>query len=395
MLNSSGNFDSYTQFFKKLDYNILFFQIYLAKIFRYVIIFNNAFFTLNFGGLIMKNTCSIVLAAGEGTRMKSNMPKVLSKVLFRPMLKWVLNALNHAEIATVCVVAGYKSDVVIDYLKTLSLPYETVIQTERKGTAHAVLSAKNFLLENIDKDVLILNGDAPFINSETIINAYELHRTQKNAATVISARIKNPFGYGRIIRTSHTGTLADIVEQKDADEKTQKIDEVNSGAYWFNVSSLLTVLHDIKNDNSQGEFYLPDTISLLLSRGFNVNAYISQSENTVLGANNPIQLNELNNIARINILRNLMLNGVDIPCTHGIIITDEVKIGHNTCILPGTIITGKTIIGTNCVIGPSSHIDNCLIGNNITLRSVDCTNSRIISDVLVRPFSVISNDDFV
>ena len=116
----------------------------------------------------MKNTCSIVLAAGEGTRMKSNMPKVLSKVLFRPMLKWVLNALNSADISTVCVVTGFKSDVVIDYLNPLSLPYKTVIQNERKGTAHAVLTAKEFLLENIDNDVLVLNGDSPFIDSDTI-----------------------------------------------------------------------------------------------------------------------------------------------------------------------------------------------------------------------------------
>lgn len=343
----------------------------------------------------MKNTCSIVLAAGEGTRMKSNIPKVLSKVLFRPMLKWVLNALNSADISTVCVVTGFKSDVVIDYLNPLSLPYKTVIQNERKGTAHAVLTAKEFLLENIDNDVLVLNGDSPFIDSDTIKSAYALHKSQNNAATVISARIKNPFGYGRIIRTSHTGTLAAIVEQKDADEKIQKINEVNSGAYWFNIRSLLEVLHSIKNNNSQGEFYLPDAIGLLLSRGFNVNAYISQSENTVLGANNPIQLNELNNIARNQILKKLMMNGVDIPCTDSIIITDEVKIGQNTCILPGTVITGKTIIGTNCSIGPNAHIENCLIGNNISLRAVDCAHSRILSDVSIRPFSVIKNDKLV
>lgn len=343
----------------------------------------------------MKNTCAVVLAAGEGTRMKSNMPKVLSKVLFRPMLKWVLDALNAAEIATVCVVTGYKSDVVIDYLSNLACHYETAIQNERKGTAHAVLTAKDFLLKNINTDVLILNGDAPFIDSETIKNAYKLHKSEENAATVISAKIKNPYGYGRIIRTDHTGTLAKIVEQKDADEKTQRINEVNSGAYWFNVRSLLEILHDIKNDNAQGEFYLPDAISLLLSRGFHVNAYISQSEISVLGANNPIQLNELNNIARTNILKNLMLNGVDIPCVDGIIVTDEVEIGQNTCILPGTVITGKTIIGTNCVIGPNSHVENCLIGNNITLRSVNCANSRILSDAEIKPFSIVKNNHLV
>lgn len=343
----------------------------------------------------MKNTCSIVLAAGEGTRMKSNMPKVLSKVLFRPLLQWVLNALSDAEISPVCVVVGYKSDMIIDYLQKLDLPYETVIQKERKGTAHAVLTAKNFLLENIDKDVLILNGDGPFMDSRTIKNAYKLHQNQGNDATVISANIRNPYGYGRIIRDSHTGTLASIVEQKDADETTQKINEVNSGGYWFRVSPLLETLQNIKNNNSQQEFYLPDAIGLLLSRGFRVNAYISQSENTVLGANDPIQLSELNNVARMSILKRLMLSGVDIPCTDGVIVTDEVQIGQNTCILPGTVITGKTVIGTNCVVGPNSHIENCLIGNNIVLRAIDCADSRIISDVSIKPFSVVRNNNFV
>ena len=343
----------------------------------------------------MQNTCAIVLAAGEGTRMKSNLPKVLSKVLFKPMIKWVLDALNLAKIQSICVVAGYKSEVLIDYLKSLSESYKIVIQNERKGTAHAVLIAKDFLLNNIEKDVLIVNGDSPFIDAETIKKAYELHCKQQNAATVISAKIENPYGYGRIIRESHTGTLVKIVEQKDSDEKSDKINEVNSGTYWFSVSALLKVLHEIKNNNAQGEFYLPDAISLLIGHGFSVNAYISQTESTVLGANNSVQLNELNNIARMHTLKKLMANGVDIPCTNGILITDEVKIGQNTCILPGTIIKGKTIIGTNCVVGPNSFIDSCLIGNNITMRAVDCSCSHIISDNFIRPFSVIKNNKFI
>ena len=343
----------------------------------------------------MTNTCAVVLAAGAGTRMKSNMPKVLSKVLFRPMLKWVLNALNLAEITSVCIVTGYKSEVVIDYLNTLQTSYKTVLQKEQKGTAHAVLTAKDFLLDNIDKDVLVLNGDSPFIDKKTITNAYNLHKKQNNAATVISAKIKNPFGYGRIVRDNHTGTLAAIIEQKDADEQTQKIDEVNSGAYWFNIQALLQVLSDIKNDNAQGEFYLPDAIKLLLEKGLNVNAYISESEKTVLGANSPKQLSELNKIARDHILSELMSSGVDIPCSDGIIVTDTAKIGQGTCILPGTIIKGETIIGTNCTIGPNAQIDNCIIGNNMTITASHCVNSRLLDDTNIRPFSVIKSNNFV
>lgn len=343
----------------------------------------------------MTKTCAVVLAAGAGTRMKSNMPKVLSKVLFRPMLKWVLDALNLAEITSVCVVTGYKSELVVDYLNTLPTSYKTVLQKEQKGTAHAVLTAKDFLLENIDKDVLILNGDSPFIDKKTIKNAYNLHKKQHNAATVISAKISNPFGYGRIVRDAHTGTLAAIIEQKDADEQTQRIDEVNSGAYWFNIKALLRVLSNIKNDNAQGEFYLPDAIKLLLEQGLNVNAYISESEKTVLGANSPKQLNELNKIARDHVLSELMSNGVDIPCTDGIIVTDTAKIGQGTCILPGTIITGNTIIGTNCTIGPNAQIDNCIIGNNLTITASHCADSRLLSDTNIRPFSVVKSNKLV
>lgn len=343
----------------------------------------------------MINTCAVVLAAGAGTRMKSNMPKVLSKVLFRPMLKWVLDALNLAEITSVCIVTGYKSEVVIDYLNTLQTSFKTVLQNEQKGTAHAVLTAKEFLLENIDKDVLVLNGDSPFIDKKTITNAYNLHKKQNNAATVISAKIKNPFGYGRIVRDNHTGTLAAIIEQKDADEQTQKNDEVNSGAYWFNIKALLQVLSNIKNDNAQGEFYLPDAIKLLLDKSLNVNAYISESEKTVLGANSPKQLSELNKIARDHILSELMSSGVDIPCADGIIVTDTAKIGQGTCILPGTIIKGETIIGTNCTIGPNAQIDNCIIGNNMTITDSHCVNSRLLDDTNIRPFSVIKSNKFV
>ena len=343
----------------------------------------------------MNNTCAIILAAGTGTRMKSNMPKVLSKVLFKPILKWILDTLKQSKISPVCVVTGYKSEVLVEYLMKLSPAYQTVLQEEQKGTAHAVLTAKSFLLDNIDKDVLILNGDAPFIDAETIKNAYNLHKKQSNSSTVISAKISNPFGYGRIVRENHTGNLAAIVEQKDSDVQTQKINEVNSGAYWFNTDALLQILSSIKNDNAQGEFYLTDAIRLLLEQGHNVNAYISDSEMTVLGANNPVQLSELNNIARSQILKRHMSNGVNIPCRDGIIIADSVKIGQNTCILPGSIITGNTVIGTNCTIGPNAQIEDCTIGNNLTINAIHCANSRLLDDTNLRPFSVIKNNTFV
>lgn len=342
----------------------------------------------------MQKACSIVLAAGEGTRMRSNRPKVLLEVLLEPMLKWVLDSIRAVQIEKVCVVTGYKNEYVSAFLEGLSLNCETVVQSERRGTAHAVLMAEQFLRGNIDSDVLILNGDAPFVDAQTIRKAYEQHKRQENAVTVISAKIKEPFGYGRILR-AEDDTLVGIVEQKDASDVQQKINEVNSGAYWFDVRKLLSVLRDVRNENVQQEYYLTDTIELLLSKGERVDAYISESEDTVLGANSREQLNELNKLARAKVLNKLIAKGVDIPIKDGIIITKDVLIGQNTRILPGCMITGDTVIGTSCIIGPNTYIEGSLIGNDIKLNTVHCVDSRIITQEKIRPFSVINDNKFV
>lgn len=242
------------------------------------------------------SNCAIILAGGEGKRMKSDKPKTLSEVLGKPMLLWVMSALKKAGIDDVCVVKGYKKECIDQYLSTLDFVVESVYQAERLGTGHAVMMAKDFL-SNHDGNVVILNGDAPFMSAETIKNSLEQHSNTGCAATVISAKVDDPAGYGRIVR-DESGNLKAIVEHKDADEETLKIDEVNSGAYWFDCQLLLSVLGRIQNNNKAGEYYLPDTIKLLLSDGKTVGAYTAECSDAVLGANNPAQLEELNQIAR-------------------------------------------------------------------------------------------------
>ena len=241
------------------------------------------------------SNCAVILAGGEGKRMKSNKPKTLSPVLGKPMLLWVISAVSNAGIDDLCVVKGFKKEDVEEFLSTLDFNVESVFQAERLGTGHAVMMAKEFLKAH-DGNVVILNGDAPFMTAETINNSLEQHTKSGCAATVISARVDDPHGYGRIVRDTD-GSLKAIVEHKDADEETLKIDEVNSGGYWFDCQKLLSVLDRIKSDNAAGEYYLPDAIELLLKDGQKVGAYTAECSDAVLGANDPAQLEELNQIA--------------------------------------------------------------------------------------------------
>ena len=242
------------------------------------------------------SNCAIILAGGEGKRMKSDKPKTLSEVLGKPMLWWVMSALKKAGIDDICVVKGFKKECIEEYLSTLDFEVESVFQAERLGTGHAVMMAKDFLASH-DGNVVILNGDAPFMTAETIGKSLEQHISSGAAATVISARVDDLAGYGRIVRDD-SGNLKAIVEHKDADEATRAIDEVNSGGYWFDCQLLLSVLDRIKSDNAAGEYYLPDAIALLLSDGKTVGAYTAECSDAVLGANDPAQLEELNQIAR-------------------------------------------------------------------------------------------------
>lgn len=242
------------------------------------------------------DNCAIILAGGEGKRMKSDKPKTLSLVLEKPMLLWVISALKEAGINDICIVKGYKKECIEDFIGTLDFEVSSVFQAERLGTGHAVMMAKDFL-EKHDGNVVILNGDAPFMTADTIMKSLDKHTESQSSATVISAKVGDPTGYGRIVRADD-GSLKAIIEQNDADEETLKIDEVNSGGFWFDCKQLLSVLGRIKSNNKAGEYYLPDAIKLLLSDGKRVEAYTAKCSDTVLGANDPAQLEELNNIAR-------------------------------------------------------------------------------------------------
>lgn len=329
----------------------------------------------------MDRICAVVLAAGAGKRMGSDKPKVLCEVLFEPMLGWVKRACHQAGISECCFVVGHGKEEVCSYLGENAIVAE---QKEQKGTGHAVLSAEDFLEEHRDDDVAVMCGDAPFLDAQTLAGALQAHRQAGASVTVITATIGEPTGYGRILREN--GTICGIVEEKDATAKQKEIQEVNSGAYWFRVSDLLTALRQLKPENSQGEYYLTDAVRLLLDEGKTATTYQSEYPYVVLGANTPVHLYQLNQIAAHAIIGEHLNNGVEFLAMDGILISPTVRIGKGTRILPGTILRGDTVIGENCVIGPNSLIEDSVIGDRTVVNATQIYQSRVAEDVKIGPF---------
>ncbi|MBQ7027623.1 MAG: bifunctional UDP-N-acetylglucosamine diphosphorylase/glucosamine-1-phosphate N-acetyltransferase GlmU [Ruminococcus sp.] len=324
---------------------------------------------------------AIILAGGQGKRMKADMPKPLFKVLGEPMLEWVISACEDAGVSDICVIKGFMGEMIDEYLGGRC---KTALQAERLGTGHAVMQAVPFLKEDESGHTLVLCGDAPFIDSDTIKSALEAHIEQNNAVTVITAELENPHGYGRIIRTA-TG-ISGIVEQKDATEEQKAVREVNSGAYWFRTADLVDLLGKLDCNNAQNEYYLTDTLSIAISEGKNAGAFRSENAQIIRGANDRKDLLELNDYARRAVIGKHLINGVGFTCTDGVIIERGVEIGVGTEILPGTIITGKTKIGKGCTLGPNTVIDNCEIGDEVTVNSSQLNESAVENDVVIGPY---------
>lgn len=326
-------------------------------------------------------SCAVILAGGQGKRMKSELPKPMFEVLGEPMLEWVMTACENADVKDMCVVKGYNAEVIEEYVGDRCT---TVLQPQRMGTGHAVMMAVDWLKERPDSSVLIVCGDSPFIDSETITSALEQHVKQDNAVTIITAKVDDPMGYGRILRGKNGVT--GIVEDKDATAEQKEINEINSGAYWFKTERLIEALNEIKPNNSQGEYYLTDSVYILINHGLRADAYVSPNPNVVLGANDRKGLLMLNNVARNAVIEKLLNDGVEFTCTDGVTIGRNVKIGAGTKILQGTIIRGDTVIGGDCVIGPNCLIENCTVGDGVTLNSVQAYQSKIDDNAKIGPF---------
>lgn len=244
----------------------------------------------------MSKNCAVILAAGEGKRMKANKPKPMMEVLSRPMIDWVLDAAEASGVTDTILVVGAYGEQLVDHCGGRSA---ICWQKERLGTGHAVMMALDYLNASDADNVLILNGDAPFMDAATIADSLALHEANGNAVTVISARLDDPFGYGRIVQGAD-GSFERIVEQKDATEEEKAIQNVNSGAYWFRREDLIASLGKLTTDNAAHEYYLTDTIYILKQEGKNAGVFVTENADVVLGANDREQLQALNDIAARN-----------------------------------------------------------------------------------------------
>lgn len=315
----------------------------------------------------------LILAAGLGKRMKSKYPKVVHKILGKPMISWVVDLAK--QFGKVGVVIGHKAEIVKNYLPN---DVDVYFQEPQLGTGHAVMCAKEFISN--EEDLLVLYGDVPLISKETIKMLKSEHISKNNQVTVLTFITENPVGYGRILRN---GEKIRIVEDRDASIEEKMIKEVNSGIYIFSGEFLVENIEKLRNDNAQGEYYLTD----LIGKADKVSTVLLEDILEVRGVNDRVQLAELESIARERILKRLMLSGVTIVDPFSVFISPDVEIGMDTIIHPFTIIEGKTVIGEDCEIGPYTHISDSTIGNNSKVIRSEVEKSIIGTEVSVGPFA--------
>ena len=320
----------------------------------------------------MTNIKSIILAAGKGTRMKSDIPKVLHKIFEKPLLGYVLDNIKNI-VDESFVIVGHQAEDVTKYVRENYDFAKTVLQSPQLGTGHAVSMACPFL-ENFDGQIIILCGDTPLIREETLKDFIDFHNLNNSDLTVMSTIFDNPTNYGRIIREEN-GTLKCIIEEKDATLEQKNIKEVNTGIYCLNWGKIKNAFSQLKSDNAQGEYYLTDIIAWGKKEGLNVNAFILKNSEESYGINSRQNLATATKLMNERKLSELMDNGVTIVDPSSTWISEDTVIGSDTIIYPSTYIEGKNIIGKNCKIGPCAHLrgdveiaDNCKIGNFVEVK---------------------------
>ncbi|MFO7941385.1 MAG: bifunctional UDP-N-acetylglucosamine diphosphorylase/glucosamine-1-phosphate N-acetyltransferase GlmU [Bacillota bacterium] len=329
----------------------------------------------------MEDVRGLILAAGQGTRMNSDLLKVLHPVVGVPMISLVVEALEDAGVGHPAVVIGYQGDRVRE---TLGDSVDYAVQSEQKGTGHAVAQAAH-LLEDY-RDVLVLYGDIPLVTGDLLHSIVRRHRSSGAAATLLTAMVEDPTGLGRVIRDDK-GDLVSIVEEADASHAESAIREINTAIACFRVEHLLRCLPGLRADNVQGEYYLPDVFPMLLEENLVVETVIAPDARPVMGVNTRAGLAEANSILRWRILEDIMEAGVTVVDPASIWIEAGVTVGRDTVIMPQTLIRGGSVIGAGCEIGPGTHLIDTIVGDDSRVWHSVLENSTIGKNVSVGPYA--------
>ena len=315
--------------------------------------------------MYMENIVSVVMAAGKGTRMKTNKSKVVHKIYGKELVNRVIDTAEKVGSDEIIAVVGHQKESVMEAIGDRA---KFVVQEELLGTGHALMQAVPYL-EGKRGKVLILYGDVPLIREETLRALIKRSEDNSEYATIMTAIYDNPTGYGRIIRDVD-GRVTEIVEEKDATDEQRKIKEINSGIYCFDIEELLSAIKEIKPNNAQGEYYLTDVIKIMSEKGLKTGALIVEDNTEILGVNDRIQLELLTRVLRMRINMEHMRDGVTIEDSNCTYIYDDVKIGRDTVIHPNTTIKSGVVIGENCEIGPNAYIrEGCVIEDNAKIGS--------------------------
>ncbi len=322
---------------------------------------------------------AIVMAAGKGTRMNSNLPKVMHKVCQTPMIEHILDSLTAAGAKRIISVVGYGHEIVE---KAMEGRCEFALQEPQLGTGHAVMQARQ--LAGLKGKTLVVNGDAPCLKKETLIRLYD--ELDDCKMVVLSAMPTDPRVYGRIVKDEN-GFIKKIVEYKDADDEERLIKEINTGIYGFDNEVLFECLKELKNDNAQKEYYITDLVAILLNKGYKVKSVLAKDNDEVAGVNDRIELEKAGRYLRKEINERHMRNGVTLINAEDTYISKDVKIGKDVIIYPNVFLEGNTVIGDNNILYPQTRIVNGKVGNNCVIDASHIIGSEVKDDCKVGPYA--------
>lgn len=335
----------------------------------------------------------VILAAGKGTRMKSARPKVLHPLAGRPLIEHVLRTVDQLSAASTTLVVGHGAEDVTASLA--SRPHlQFVVQSPQLGTGHALLQTRSALAGKTGT-VLLLYADVPLLQASTLMRLIETHQSARAAATVLTAELDDPYGYGRIVR-DRSGRIVRIVEERDASGEERAIREINSGIYAFALAPLFEALDGLAADNAQGEYYLTDLVGIYRRRNQRVETLLLDAPDELRGVNDRVDLSELGRVLRARKNRALMLNGVTLEDPASTLVDEDVVIGEDSVLSPGVLLEGQTTIGRGCRIGAGVRIANSTLADNVTVldRSV-IVDSKVDKGAQIGPFAHLRPESIV